>query len=248
ADGKWIKPPDYSPAHLQPILAAQSSLEYHDGAIVSLPAPAQDSSPQVVQGELLPLAGNDRKVDRPHTGPPRMRESLRMRSPQCGKSFVRRSHRQGLKERLLSSVYLYPFRCQICANRFRAFQFRARYVKRTVDRRQYARLSTRIPTTFAENVKPSEQRVGAGIVTDISLGGCYMQTVVQLSQGTLVSLELQTEQHAPAIAVEAAIVRIVHPTGVGLEFLRLSESEQGRFSEFIRQLLVEQLPAEAEDS
>ena len=78
------------------------------------------------------------------------------------------------------------------------------------------------------------------MVTDISLGGCYLQTVVQLSQGTLVSLELQTEQHTPAIAVEAAIVRVVRPTGVGLAFLRLSEPE--RFSQFIHQLLVESLP------
>jgi predicted HAD superfamily Cof-like phosphohydrolase len=248
ADGKWIKPSDYSPAHLQPILAAQSSLEYHDRAVDSLPAPAQGSLPQVVQGELLPLAANDRKVGRPHNGTPRMRESLRVRCPRCGKSFVRRSHRQGLKERLLSLVSLYPFRCQVCANRFRAFQFRARYVKRTVDRRQYVRLATRIPTTFAEDIKPGEQRVGEGVVTDISLGGCYLQTFVQLSQGTLVSLELQTEQHTPAIAVEAAIVRIVRPTGVGLEFLRLSEPEHERFSQFIRQLLVAQLPAEAEDS
>src|SRR5919197_2553395 len=56
ADGKWIKPPDYSPARLQPILAAQGSLGYHDGAVVSLPAQAQDRPPQVVQEELLPLA------------------------------------------------------------------------------------------------------------------------------------------------------------------------------------------------
>jgi predicted HAD superfamily Cof-like phosphohydrolase len=248
ADGKWIKPPDYSPARLQPILAAQGSLGYHDGAVVSLPAQAQDRPPQVVQEELLPLAANERQVHHPHDDSPRMRESLRVRCPQCGKSFVRRSRRQGLKERLLSLVYLYPFRCQVCAYRFRSFQFRARYVKHVVDRRQYVRLSTRIPTVFAENIKPGEQRVGAGIVTDISLGGCYLQTVVQLSQGTLVSLELQTEQHLPAIAVEAAIVRVVRPTGVGLEFLRLSEPEQERFSQFIRQLLLEQLAAEAEDS
>jgi predicted HAD superfamily Cof-like phosphohydrolase len=223
ADGKWIKPLDYSPARIHPILAAQGSLEDHNEAIVSLPAQAHDSSP-------------------------RMRESLRVRCPRCGKSFVRRSRRQGLKERLLSLMYLYPFRCQVCAHRFRAFQFRSRYVKRTVDRRQYARLSTRIPTTFIEDMKPDEQRTGAGVVTDISLGGCYLQTVVQLSQGALVSLELQTEQCPPAIAVEAAIVRIVRPTGVGLEFLRLSEPEHERFSQFLHQLLVAQLAAEADDS
>jgi c-di-GMP-binding flagellar brake protein YcgR len=97
-------------------------------------------------------------------------------------------------------------------------------------------------------MKPDEQRTGAGVVTDISLGGCYLQTVVQLSQGALVSLELQTEQCPPAIAVEAAIVRIVRPTGVGLEFLRLSEPEHERFSQFLHQLLVAQLAAEADDS
>ena len=248
ADGKWIKPLDYSPARLQPILAAQGNLEYQDRAVVSLPAPTQDNTPQVVQGELLPVAADDWKVRHSHDSSSRMPESLTMRCPRCGKSFVRRSHRKGLKERLLSLVYLYPFRCQVCANRFRAFQFRSQYVKRTINRHQDAWLSTWIPTTFAEDVKPGEHRVGGGVVTDISLGNCYMQTAVQLSQGTLVSLELQTEQHAPAIAVEAAIVRIIRPTGVGLEFLRLSEPEHERFSQFIRQLLVAQLPAEVEDS
>ena len=32
ADGKWIKPLDYSPARLQPILAVQGSLESHNAA------------------------------------------------------------------------------------------------------------------------------------------------------------------------------------------------------------------------
>jgi hypothetical protein len=74
-----------------------------------------------------------------------------------------------------------------------------------------------------------------------------MQTAMQLSQETLVSLELQPAHPTPALAVEAALVRIVRPTGVGLEFLRMSGPEQERFSQFIRQLLLEQLPAEAED-
>ncbi len=42
ADGKWLKPPDYAPACLQPILAAQGALEYQS---VATYAPAQ-SSPQ----------------------------------------------------------------------------------------------------------------------------------------------------------------------------------------------------------
>ena len=247
ADGKWLKPPDYSPAHLQSILAAQGSLAYRGKAVVSLPAPAQDSPPQVVQGELLPRATSDRQARHLRDWRWRMRQSLPIRCPRCGKSFVRRSQRQGLQERLLSLVYLYPFRCQVCAKRFRVFRFRSQYVKRMVDRRQDAWLSAWIPTTVVEDVKPGAQRVGEGVITEISLGGCYMQTVMPLSQGTLVSLELQPEQSTPAIAVEAALVRIVRPTGAGLEFLRMSRPEQERFSQFIRQLLLERLPTETED-
>jgi len=248
ADGKWIKPPDYSPACLQPILAAQSSFTAHEEAIVSLPAPTQDRPSQTVQGELLPLAAHDRQVRHLPDRSPRMRERLPIRCPQCGKSLVRRSQRQGLPERLLSLMYLYPFRCQVCAKRFRAFQFRSRYVKHMVNRRQDAWLSTWIPTTVAEDVKRGTRRIGEGVITEMSLGGCYMQTALQLSQGTLVSLELQPEPHPPAIVVEAALVRIVHPTGVSLEFLRMSEPEQERFCQFMRQLLLAQLPAGAEDS
>jgi predicted HAD superfamily Cof-like phosphohydrolase len=39
ADGKWLKPPDYSPARLQPILAAQGAPGYHH-ASPSRPAQA----------------------------------------------------------------------------------------------------------------------------------------------------------------------------------------------------------------
>ena len=82
------------------------------------------------------------------------------------------------------------------------------------------------------------------MVTDIALGGCYLQTVVQLSEGTLLSLELQTAENAPAIAVEAAIVRSVRPTSVGLEFLRLNGPAQERLSQFVYQLFTEQHAAE----
>ena len=260
ADGTWIGPVGYTPPRLQPILAAQGSIEHYNAAVhtqqknggggVYAPTlqagtlgPIPIDKPEVMRG-ILPLASGDRLPHVVHSdrreGSTSMREALMVQCPRCGKSFVRRSHRQGLKERLLSLFYIYPFRCQVCANRFRAFQFRVVYAKRTLDRRQYARLPTQLPTIFAEAVKPGEQRAGQGVVTAISLGGCYLQTVVRLLGGTLVSLELQTEQNTPAIVVEAAIVRVVRHTGVGLEFLRLSEPEQERLNQFIDQLLTAQ--------
>jgi hypothetical protein len=78
-----------------------------------------------------------------------------------------------------------------------------------------------------------------GVVSDVSLGGCYLQTAIPTSEGTLLSLELQTGAHTPAIPVEAAIVRTARPGGVGLEFLHLDEAAQARLSQLVRQLLNE---------
>ncbi len=168
-----------------------------------------------------------------------MNEHLTLHCQQCGKNFVQRSHRQGATERLLSLVYVYPFRCQVCGHRFKAFRPRVRYAKDLIDRRQYARLSTHVPTTFTELVTSGEYGIGRGVVRDLSLRGCHLQTVVELSEGTLLSLELQTVDNTPAIAVAASIVRSVGPTGVGLEFLRLDKPAQERLSQFVPQLLTE---------
>ena len=43
-DGKWIKPPGYAPARLQPLLAAQGTLEQQQrGGHAQAPAPSEDS-------------------------------------------------------------------------------------------------------------------------------------------------------------------------------------------------------------
>jgi predicted HAD superfamily Cof-like phosphohydrolase len=235
ADGKWLKPPDYAPARLQPILQAQGLCQPQNAA--SLPASGSavlDIAPPSPQ----PAAYNGQPVRQRHQETTRMREIIALQCQRCGKNFVRRSHRKGLKERLLSLVYIYPFRCHVCGHRFRAFRFRVRYDKHLIDRRRYERVPTRAPTTFTESVKPGEYRVGQGLVTDLSLGGCYLQTSARLCEGALVALELQVVDQSPALAVEAAIVRSVRPSGVGLEFLRVSEPEHERLSQFLRQRLT----------
>jgi len=47
--------------------------------------------------------------------------------PECGGTLARRAHRHGLAEILVSVMYIYPFRCQLCAHRFRALQWGIRY-------------------------------------------------------------------------------------------------------------------------
>ncbi len=50
--------------------------------------------------------------------------------PRCGSPDVRRTRRVGLIERLLSLVYVYPFRCARCLHRYRAMRWGRRYTKR----------------------------------------------------------------------------------------------------------------------
>ena len=45
----------------------------------------------------------------------------------CGGTLARRSHRSDLVERMLSLLYVYPFRCQSCSHRFLALQWGIRY-------------------------------------------------------------------------------------------------------------------------
>jgi ribosomal protein L37AE/L43A len=44
--------------------------------------------------------------------------------PQCGRTLVRRSRRRGLRERLWSALRVYPWRCEHCNHRFRAFSWK----------------------------------------------------------------------------------------------------------------------------
>lgn len=153
--------------------------------------------------------------------------------PQCGRDFVQRTHRQSLLEQLLSIAYVYPFRCQLCTHRFRAMQWGIRYVREAIDKRQYQRIATEIPVTFT-----GDQIEGTGVVKDISMGGCGLETEAQLSAGALLQLRLRISDQEPPVTVDAAAVRIVRSRFIGAQFLRLRPQEKDRLSQFIRELLI----------
>jgi hypothetical protein len=53
--------------------------------------------------------------------------------PACGDMPARRSHRSGPAEKLLSALYVYPFRCRLCGHRFFALQWGIRYHRTSPD-------------------------------------------------------------------------------------------------------------------
>ncbi|MEK7294649.1 MAG: PilZ domain-containing protein [Nitrospirota bacterium] len=153
--------------------------------------------------------------------------------PKCGKDFVRRTLRAGVHEYLLSVVYVYPFRCQLCTHRFLRLELGKRYNESTVDKRQYERVAATFPITFV-----GDKASGAGTVTRLSLGGCALESQLKLMEGMMFNLRLQPPNVNPAINVETAIVRSVRTPAIGLEFLRTNPTEQFRLIQFVAGLLT----------
>ncbi len=153
--------------------------------------------------------------------------------PKCGKDFIRRTLRASAGEYLLSALYVYPFRCQLCAHRFLRLELGRRYNEATVDKRQYERIPIKFPVTFV-----GEKTSGAGTITHLSLGGCALESSLTLMEGMIFNLRLQPPDVSPAITIETAIVRSVRPPVAGLEFLRTNPTEQYRLIQFMVGLLT----------
>lgn len=153
----------------------------------------------------------------------------------CRKPYVQAVRQQGTLDRLLSLAYVYPFRCQVCRHRFRLMQWGLRYNETEVDRRQYRRRPVRLHVILSNDHGEHE-----GTVTDISMGGCAIETTVPLfKEKDLLTLRLDAFDLEPPIIVESAIVRPVSGPHIGLEFLRLDKKEEERLSQFILNLWLE---------
>lgn len=152
--------------------------------------------------------------------------------PRCQKNLTRRSKRQGLVERVISLLYAYPFRCQLCAHRFLAIQWGARFERYTPDRREYVRIPIQAQAFFS-----SELVQGQGTVVNLSMRGCGLQTAIRLQPGEVLRLKLEGLDGFPQIAIDAAVVRSLVRQEAGLEVLRIHDSERGKLQRVIETLL-----------
>lgn len=155
--------------------------------------------------------------------------------PACGTPFVRATYQEGTVERLLNRMNLFPFRCQLCTNQFRAFRPETSNPSRAFDRRQFKRLPASFSARFIVEEPRAEDRV-----TDISMGGCTVITLAGIAQGTFLELQLKPATSEETIKVAAAMVCSVRPTSMGIKFLEFDPSEQQRLSQVVLGLLIGQ--------
>jgi len=149
----------------------------------------------------------------------------------CQKQFVRRARRKGVLEVCLSLFFIYPFRCQLCEQRFLALQWGYRYVKKPADARRYDRIPVRFPVTFY-----NERVKGEGILLDLSIKGGVMEAATPLQKDDVLCLRIPASDAHPPIEIEAAGVRWVSRTRAGLEFLTLDVKASATLRSIIEKL------------
>src|SRR5437870_13884734 len=89
--------------------------------------------------------------------------------PRCGDDFVRRLRQCGAVEAVLGRLYIFPFRCQLCALRF--WSRSSGLQPRHWERRRYARIPVWHHVTLSGKDGSSD-----GVLLDLSIKGCAIQS------------------------------------------------------------------------
>ena len=155
--------------------------------------------------------------------------------PICGTSFIRVIYRESRVERLLSRVNVFPFRCQLCRNRFRALDSGARHNTQAFDRRQYTRLAASIEALVLDRNQP----IVTNRITDISMDGCTLQTT-GFPKGAFIELVFKPTVEEETIRIETAMVCSVRPLSIGIRFLEIPPEHYRRLAQVVLGLLVGQ--------
>lgn len=103
---------------------------------------------------------------------------------------------------------------------------------KTVDRRATPRLRVQFRTTFSGSTKLE----GAGVMLDLSTGGCRIESPVTLEPGLLLELRIYVPDLEWPLMIEAANVQWVSGQTFGLAFFRIRETEQQRLGQVIGDL------------
>lgn len=136
-----------------------------------------------------------------------------------------------LSEQFRSLLFVSPFRCQACGHRFLAVRLGRRYPP-VSERRTHERIKVRLSLAF------SGGRIkGEGVLINISLGGCLIETTASVKADDIFHLKLFVNEQEPAIEV-AAMVRSAGAKKVGMKFLR-SAREDRRLVAYLRSQGIE---------
>lgn len=103
---------------------------------------------------------------------------------------------------------------------------------KTEDRRTTPRLRVQFRTTFSA----SPTLEGTGLMLDLSVGGCRIESSVSVEPGALLELRIYAPDIEWPLMIEAASVQWVSGQTFGLAFFRIKETELHRLGQVIADL------------
>ena len=86
--------------------------------------------------------------------------------------------------------------------------------------RKNQRFDVRFSSTFV-----GEALAGQGTITNLSVGGCSIESKITLTAHSIVALKIQFPDSPRPLEIAQAVVRWAHGNTFGLEFQALSETD-----------------------
>lgn len=105
---------------------------------------------------------------------------------------------------------------------------------KTTDRRMTPRLRVQFRTMFSAD----STLEGTGIMLDLSMGGCRIESPVTVEPGMSLELRIYAPDVEWPLMVEAASVQWVSGQTFGLAFFRITETEHRRLGQVINDLMA----------
>lgn len=151
--------------------------------------------------------------------------------PFCQSLFVMPVAPEGLMDKLATMMSLHPFQCESCKKRFRLKQEGGPPASGS-ERRKSIRVAVQIPVTFESN-----EVSGDGMLTDMSLHGCSLNSKQPLRAGLIIKLNLPAGkgQKAGSTVQQLATVMGINGTKAGLKFLAYSFQERTALTQTVTQ-------------
>jgi len=90
------------------------------------------------------------------------------------------------------------------------------------------RYTPRYRVTFRTDISTSSAVNGTGVLVDLSMGGCRIETWTAVDRGSLLALQIHVPTLAWPLRIEAAMVQWVSGQFCGVAFVRIERYEQER--------------------
>jgi len=160
----------------------------------------------------------------------------------CDSLLVARSESTPQPDRHSASSVIYTFECQACGLRFQVSQQDIIPAAEPQDRRK----APRVPISMRIDLECGEH-VGEGMITDISKGGCAVESPQPLTIGQLLRLKFPP----PTGSVEnlgtqkIAAVQNLRGQKAGVKFLAFTDEEKSKLTKTVTKSIQYFPPAKA---